>query len=369
MSEKIKVLHFGLGVNRGGIETYLYKLSSGINKDRFSFSFIDLNKKDPCFYHELNDLGFTFYKITPRRGSALKNRHELENLFSQYAFDIFHCHINTLSYITPILIAIKHNVKVIVHSRNAGTGGAFLTRLMHMLNQYRLPKDKVTCIAVSHLAGQWLFGQCDDFKVFNNGVDLERFRFLPDARVAVRQAMKIADDDIVLGNVGAFLPAKNQPFVIEVFARLLEKQPNARLLLVGEGYLKTAAEDRAKALGVAQKVTFLGRRTDMPALLSAMDLLLFPSFYEGFPNAVLEAQATGLPCLLSTNVTHEVLVLENCQRLPLTKTADAWADYALALIAQPVDRLWAFQMLEQAGFSVRDEITRMENLYTSLLNQ
>ena len=366
-SERIKVLHFGLGANRGGIETYLYKLASGIDRSKFSFSFIDTSKATPCFYQELIDLGCRFYKITPRKSSILRNKKDLERLFKEHHFDIFHCHINTLSYIEPIVVALHHNVKVIVHSRNAGTSGSKITRLLHLLNSFRLPKN-ITCISVSTLAGDWLFGKSTEFKVYNNGVDLEVFRFDQFSRASIREALGVSQNDFLVGHVGAFLPAKNQTFVIDVFNEIIKIRPESKLVMVGDGVLIGRSIQRVRQLRLLEHVHFTGKREDISSMLSAMDLFLFPSFYEGFPNAVLEAQATGLPCLVSTNVTDEVIIQGNSRRIPLDLDASSWARHAINLMGVSVDRSSAHHAIADAGFSVEAELARVEELYLSVLN-
>ena len=119
MINLIKVLHYGISENRGGIETYLYKLWKNIDRTKFHFDFIDTNLGKPCFYDEFREMGSRFFKITPRKKSLYKNKKDLEKLFKEEKFDILHCHLNTFSYIEPIKIALKYKCKVIIHSRNS----------------------------------------------------------------------------------------------------------------------------------------------------------------------------------------------------------------------------------------------------------
>lgn len=367
INRKIRVLHFGLSTNRGGIETYLHKLASQVDSKKFSFSFIDTNKENPCFYEELRTLGCDFFKITPRRSSITQNKRDIEELFSKHDFDIFHCHINTLSYIEPILAALRHDVKVIVHSRNAGTAGSMTTRLLHKLNGFRLPRDGITSIAVSDEAGEWLFGKGSGYEIYNNGIDLDTFRFDDAGREAIRKSLGVESSAFLVGHVGAFLPAKNQGFVLDVFLELLKKKPEAKLLFVGSGAGLDSHLSLVESLGLSDSVIFAGSRSDMPQVLSAMDIFVFPSFYEGFPNAVLEAQACGLPCVVSENVTSEVLVRNSCVKMSLEESSEEWAAQALALFEVSNIREKAHEDLIMAGYSVNEEIQRMQDLYTSLV--
>lgn len=376
-NRKIRVLHFGLSLNRGGIETYLHKLTSSINQDSFHFSFINSTSSVPCFYEELSRMGCEFYKITPRRVSYTKNKKDLEKLFDEQSFDILHFHVNTLSYIEPVLLALKKNVKVIVHSRNAGAAGSQLTQALHKINKFRLQllADKITKVSVSQLAGEWLFGRKSDFKVYNNGINLNKFRFLSKEREKVRHELNIDEATFLLGNVGAFVPAKNQEFAVKVLKAIIDTGVDAKLILIGDGKLIDRVKDLVVNIGLTDKVIFLGQRKDMPNLFSALDLFLFPSFYEGFPNAVLEAQACGLPCLISNKITREVVIDNNSvKQLSINNVChDEWLQESLNFLNKSFlkndvnfKRKTAWQKLKNAGFSDVEEVKKIESLYIEI---
>ncbi|QEA40057.1 glycosyltransferase family 1 protein [Pistricoccus aurantiacus] len=364
----INILHYGLSENMGGIETYLYKISSSIDKKEFSFGFIDNNEGPPCFYKELSDFGFDFHKVTSRKKSIVKNRNETDSLLKNGDFDILHCHFNTLSYIYPVISAMKNNVKVIVHSRNAGTSKSLKTNALHYLNSLVLPKDRIKRLAVSEDAGKWLFGKKSDFEIINNGVDIERFSYDDAARKNLRREFGVKDDEFLIGNVGAFLPAKNHNFLVDFFRRFLTVKKKSKLILVGDGSLKKSIEEKAEKLGISESIIFSGVRSDADRIYSAMDLFVFPSLYEGFGSAVLEAQTSGLPCLISSNTPKDVIVLKNCYQLDLSLGIDHWVRSAEAIDAF-FDRSSASSEIEQAGYSVESEIKRLENIYVSALSK
>lgn len=361
----IRILHYGLSTNRGGIETYLHKIWTHVDKSNFHFDFIDTNIEDPCYYDEFTKMGSNFYKVIPRGKSILQNKKDLDNLFKRGSFDILHCHLNTLSYIEPINAALRHDCKVVLHSRSAGASKSIITNSMHYINSFRLPRDKVKMIAVSELAGEWLFGKNTEFEILNNGIEINKFKFNKEKRLKLRKEMNL-NDKFVIGNVGAFLYAKNHKFLIKIFHKLVQKKPESVLLLVGTGTLKEEIQRIVIEMGLHEKVIFLGRRSDVPDLLSAMDCFLFPSVYEGFPNAVLEAQTSGLPCLISDAITNEVVLTENCIRLSLKLTVEEWANQILNL-NKSNPRKQGSIAVEQAGYSVEEEIKKVEELYSSLL--
>lgn len=361
----IKVLHYGLSENRGGIETYLYKISTNINKKKYQFRFIDMNIGEAAFKSELKELGCIFHKITPRKVSIRKNRQELEKLFEIEKFDIFHFHINTLSYILPIQIALKNGCKVIIHSRNAGAAHQIHTKVLHYLHYLILPRKKIKMLAVSDKAGRWLFGKNANFRVINNGIAIKEYRFDKGIRTVVRNKLGI-EKNLVLGVVGTFLPAKNHKFVIDIFSELQKINDNTCLLLIGDGPLKRACVQMCKGKHL-KNVLFLGNRPDVNILYNAMDILLMPSLFEGFPNVCLEAQTNGLPCIVSDVITKEIDVT-GVKYISLQDTPKQWAEIINNIKVNNYEyRLSAADNICSNGFSVTDEMKKLENIYYELM--
>lgn len=364
----IKVLHYGLSENRGGIETYLNKLWSNIDKSQFHFDFLDTNLGKPCFYDEFREMGSEFYKITPRRISIYKNKKDLKDLFTNERFSIVHFHLNTLSYILPIKIALKQGCKVIVHSRSSNSPNSIITKVLHYLNFFVLNafyKDRIIKVAVSKVAGEWMFGKKNTFTVINNGVDIERFKYDHTKRVQKRDELDI-ENKFVIGHVGALNFPKNHDYLFRVFKSYLVYHKDTVLVLVGDGKLKLHLSDLASKLEIADKVKFLGSRKDTPELLFAMDILLFPSRYEGFPNVLLEAQTTGLPCIISNKITKEIVVSRECKILSISESPNKWADEIHKNYFN-IDRETAYKNVETKGYSIKKEIAKIEKLYFKIL--
>lgn len=357
----LNVVHYGLSTNTGGIETYLLTLARNVDRERFHFDFVHTRAGTPCFHHELSALGSRFFPITPRRESLRRNRADLDAVFGSGRFDILHCHLNTLSYVEPIRAALRHGVRVVVHSHNSGAPDSRVTRLLHRLHSITLPRERISMVAVSRLAGEWLFGADAPFTVLNNGIDVEMFRFDPAERGRLRRELGV-EDRLVVGNVAAFLFAKNHAFTVRVFEQVLRQRPDAVLLLVGEGPLQEETRELVQQAGLEDSVRFLGKRSDVPGLLSAMDRLLFPSLYEGFPLAVLEAQAAGLPTLVSDAVTDEVVVADICRRVPLDASPTIWAE-ALLSLGDGIPREGGADAVAAAGLSVSAVTRKVERIY------
>lgn len=357
----IRVLHFGLDSRLGGIETYLHKLYTNIDRRKFHFDFLVIGNEEPCWYNEFTEMGSKFYAVTPRSKNPFKNKREIEKIFKQEKFDIIHCHLNTLSYIEPVLRGIKADIPVIVHSRNGGTSQSKISNILHRINSYILPKDKIVKLAVSDLAGKWLFGNYCEYEVINNGLDVNKYKFNEESRSKIRKELEL-NDELVIIHLGAMRKQKNHMFLLEVFKEIVKIKKNSKLLLVGEGDLHNDIVIKINSLGIKENVILTGNRSDVSEVLCAGDIFLFPSLFEGFPNAVLEAQATGLPCLISDVITQEVMINKNCKSMSLNSSKKEWAELLLSLQSFN-KRESSYKNIKKHGFDVYDEIKRIENIY------
>ena len=211
-----------------------------------------------------------------------------------------------------------------------------------------------------------MFGS-QKYDVIHNGIDVDGFAFRPEARKRIRAELDLEPDAFVVGSVAAFLPAKNHAFVLEIFDEVVRRDAGARLLLVGSGPLEEQVREQVKKLGLENHVRFLGRRSDVPDVFCATDRLLLPSLHEGFPLVTVEAQASGLPCLISESITPEVVVSSLAQRLSLARTPSTWAD---ALMAQqmPNDRAVGQVEVRKAGLNWSATTRKVEMLYKQCLS-
>lgn len=364
----MKILFTGLdSANKvGGIETYIYKILSHINLKLFQIEFLAFKGVEPCFYKEFLALGCKFHFVTSRKKNCFRNKKEIRELLRRENFDIVHCHLNSLSYITPCVEASKLRIPVIVHSRNSAIIASRLSRILHHLNFFRLRFLPVTRVAVSDVAGMWMFGK-KSFLVLNNGINTELYRFSEDARLSIRQELGVSRNTEVFVCVGAFRPQKNHHFLINIFAEYLKEKPEAILLLVGEGDLRAEIERCVQIKGIKNNVKFLGLRKDIPNILSAADKFLFPSFYEGFPNALIEAECCGLRCIVSDSITKQAVVNELCDMVSLKAPVEEWI-FAMKKNADVKNRLSATNKIIDMGLDIESEIKRLTNLYLQLVN-
>ena len=359
----IRVLHYGVSANIGGIETYLRNLTQTRDRARYHFDFLYSDTgRPPALADKLESLGSSFYGVTPRRVSIARNRRELRGLVTPQRFDILHFHANTASYVEPVRAALRSGVKVIVHSHNAGASRSPVTQILHRANRRTLPWHEITKIAVSEEAAGWMFGRANDVDVVPNGILVEEFAFDASERDLKREELEISADTFVLGHVGAFLPAKNHPFILEVFSEVVLRRPHSVLLLVGTGPLENDLRTRVEEIGLETNVRFLGSRSDIGGLLAAMDCLVFPSRFEGFGLVPLEAQASGLRCVASEAVPSSVLIPPWGQQLALKAGRREWATAVLSETSTH-DRTTAATIVRKAGFTVTDNTGHIEAHY------
>ena len=189
--------------------------------------------------------------------------------------------------------------------------------------------------------------------------------------MAVDMCIDTGDDALsgcfVVGHVGHFEREKNHAFLLKAFSHLAAERADARLLLVGDGSLRPEIESAAASLGLSGRVVFTGRRADTAALYQAMDVFVMPSLFEGLPVVGMEAQASGLPCVFSTGVTEEVLLRPDSCRISLEQPDEAWAAVLKDADRNLPDRAQAAAQVRAAGYDIRQETLRLQQLYTGLI--
>mgnify|MGYP004501953721 FL=1 len=260
-------------------------------------------------------------------------------------------------YAISIRIAHSHNTGFQTHNVvKICVGNIMKERLMFYATNY---------LACSKIAGDWLFGkkavETGKVKIIKNGIDIDRYRYNPIMREKKRKEIGVTDN-IVIGNVGRFVTQKNHTFLIEIFAEVKKKESKAVLLLAGIGDLMEPMKEKAKELGLDDSVIFLGFRTDVNELIQAMDLFLMPSLYEGFPVTAVEAQASGLPCILSDSITKEAALIEETVYIDLKKPSEYWAKHVVEKIGKS-NRENSYKTLKAKGFDIKDMVISLENIY------
>jgi glycosyltransferase EpsF len=300
---------------------------------------------------ELETLNIPFYTI-PSYSRPFAYQKALLSLFRHRRYAIVHAHISTMN-LFPLLAAWRAGIPVrICHNHSTAHWGEGIKTLLKYILRLPARLFATDYFACGEYAGRWMYGNrlFDAGRVFMlpNAIDSKVYSFHEEARNRIRHELDLEESCFVVGHVGRFVYPKNHAFLLDIFAAIKRRRPHSALLLIGEGPLQACLEKKARSLRISDAVKFLGTRETMGAWYSAMDVLVLPSFYEGMPMVAVEAQANGLRCLLSANITTEALLTENATMLSLKQGPDAWATEALASSRCAVNLPAAFAIEAQA---------------------
>lgn len=360
----IRVLQMIGTLGLGGSQTMLMNLYRSIDREQIQFDFVLDHPDGLYFAEEVKALGGRIYTLAPFRGTnAGEVRRDWNNFFYTHPeYTVLHSHVR--SYASLYLpVAKAHGLKTIIHSHNTANGSG-VSSLVKKALQEPLRRQADVLMACSNEAGEWLYGkkacQSDRYIFLPNAIDTGRFAPDAEKRRKARQMLGV-EGRYVIGHVGRFNEQKNHGFLLETFQRAHAQDPKAVLLLVGSGPLQENMVQKAVKLGIAEDVLMTGRRDDVPALMAAMDVFAFPSLWEGLPVTLIEAQAAGLPCVISDVITTDVDITPLIARLPLGDP-DRWA----AELLRQRPHMDTREALIRAGFEVRSSARFMSELYLRL---
>jgi glycosyltransferase involved in cell wall biosynthesis len=339
----MRILHVLGKLDRGGAETWLVQVLRNIERQKYQMDFL-VHTTDPGAYdEEVRALGSRIIPcLSPSQ--PLHYAFNFRRILNQYGpYDVVHSHVHHFSgYV--LMLAAMSGVKVrIAHSHN-DTRPAEASRSVARRAYLRIMQTMINTVAtgglaVSAEAGCDLFASkgclTDRWELQHLGIDLSRFDVRVDAQ-QVRASLGIPPDALVIGHVGRFSEQKNHAFLVEIARELVRTEPRSFFLLVGDGLSRTAIEKQVRNYGLVKHFLFAGLRSDVSTLMKgAMDVLLFPSLYEGLPITLLEAQAAGLRCLISNVISVEAdVVPELIWRESLDRTPGEWASRLLEFLSQ-----------------------------------
>lgn len=373
----VRVLHVLECMNRCGLETWLMHVLRHIDRDRFRMDFVVHASVPGAYDDEIRALGSEVIPCLHPSRPWTYARNFRRILRELGPYDVVHSHVHHFSGLVlrmagaagvPIRIAHSHLDTTRLQAGAGSLRGAYLALMNRWIARYSTTRLAASCPAAEALFGTGR-GDCDRYRVLHCVVDLEPFR-QPADRDAVRAELGIPPDAFVIGHVGRFAPQKNHTFLVEIFGELVRREPSAHLLLVsGEGELLPAVEWQLARAGLAERVVFTGSRPDVPRLmLGAMDVFLFPSRFEGLGLVLVEAQAAGLPCVISDVVPEEADVVPGLvRRMSLARPAEAWAEAILDSRRADValDRRAALGCVERSPFNVETCLGALAEVYSA----
>lgn len=336
-----------------------------IDREKIQFDFLATDDGGDSFKSEIIKLGGRVYTIPRNKINNLPYLvKKLHNLVKDKHYTIIHYHA-TSQWVVALLGVKRLGVKkIIIHSHAPYYSDSFAKSIRNALISLPIFMEGTTFVAVSEEAGRGLFFR-KSFQVIANSIDLKRFKYCERDRVYIRKKLGLGSTDIIIGNVGRFSKQKNQFFALDVFSRVKEKEnKNWYLLLIGQGKLKKKLINRVKKLGIDKNVIILNTKKDIERYYSAMDSLLFPSIYEGFGMVALEAQANGLPVLISGAVPKIVNICGVTSLSLKNNSIENWSDKLIGITASTKERRSdAINLIGKRGFDSFSIAEKWENLY------
>lgn len=362
----LRILHFvsSLSVN-SGVMAVIMNYYRHIDRDKIQFDFLYFKEfpTNTTYMREIEYLGGRTY-LMEQPAHIFHYICKLCKFFKEHKSEYTILHIHEV-YLTFLLapIAHAHGLKVITHCHSTKFSDKPLNAIRNRLACIGISNHADLRFACSKAAGIALYGKSADFTVINNAIDLDKFAFNSAKRAQLRNELSL-EDKVVLGHVGRFDEQKNHNFLINIFYEVQKTLPNSVLLLIGEGPLMKSVKEYVTSLGLQDKVIFLGRRADVGDLYNVMDIFCLPSLFEGLPVVVVEAQANGLPCLLSDAITCEVAIV-NVIFASLSSSPSEWNDKMLKLL---IAKRCAADLtkLSIRGFDITVESQKLEHMYCNI---
>ena len=362
----IRVLHIVGNMNKGGQETFIMNIYRNIDREKVQFDFIVHGPKG-YYEDEILELGGEVYRVTPKTKNLYKYLSDMRSVFKENKFNVVHIHSGTATVFLDALIAKNSGVSnIIAHSHSTqSSNGAVLHKLCRPLLN-RFVNYRFAC---SQSALEWLFGKQHISKqtIIKNSIDVSKYTYNSERRQTIRKNLGLTNE-LVIGHIGRFHPCKNHQLIVRVFKEVYNKNNNSVLILVGTGQLENEIKNQVKDLGIANNVKFLGLRDDVNDLLQAIDVLIFPSIYEGFPVTIVEAQAAGVPCVISKHLTQELDITPLLNRVDIDASIEIWTqeifnqymvnkpkDTSLDLINSGFDNKMNSEYIQNNIHSVQDE--------------
>lgn len=371
--KKIKILHVGLSSNLGGIEKYLFNMFENINHEVFEMDYLVFKGKQVCFYDQIIRKS-KIHEITHRNKNYIMFLSDLKKFFINSNYDYIHFHLMEFSCFERIVLAQKYtNAKIILHSHIANHKFSTMkTKILNFLGEKIILKNEngYLKVACSDAAGKYMFEKFknNEFIVLDNGIDVQEFVYSSEKRKNIRNKLNITDN-YVIGHIGRMVEQKNHIFLLDIFKKVLESNPKCKLLLIGDGKLKNKIIDKSKRLEILENIIFIDNTNDIQGYLSAMDVFVFPSLFEGLGIVLIEAQAAGLTCLVTDSLPLEINVSNNLKRISLNQNPDIWAKNILATKKHITDRKKMNEIVKKSNFDVKKSIKILEDYYISNIGE
>lgn len=366
--DRIKILQIGAeNFGHGGRSVIAYGLTKYMSlrfrNDFLAYSNYTTNKVT----ENIENRGKIFKILKKKTWNTIK-------LSRSNKYDLVHIHADNAYEALKMALLVKlgcHKTRVIVHAHTISDGKiSIFKKVVIYFSGFLLNSIMDLKIAVSNDAAMYMFKSLDNVLIVKDGIDIDKFKYNPSIRKKIRDKFKI-DSNFIIGNVGRLAFPKNQLFLVDIFRKVVEILPNARLILIGDGEDRKKIVNKVKRYGISDKVTLLGNRDDVSQLLQAMDVFVFPSVYEGFGMASLESQAAGLPTLISDSVPQDVKISDLCKSISLN-SIEEWVN-EIVNSSKPFNRSYKSneinEILKSSGYNLEHSSKLIECQYSKLCSK
>lgn len=363
----IRILQISYDMSLGGAETLIMNLYRNIDRSKVQFDFLLHSEKKSAYEDEILSLGGEIYRIPRFLGynkfsydktlKAFLRKHPEHKIIHDHLMDSATETFKVAKKLGRITISHSHTVQ---NNFNLGNLIRFFFRKdICKFSDYRF--------ACSQDAGNWLYRNKGNFSVLKNGIETSKFCFSQERRNYLRKNLDIKDDELAIVHVGRFVEEKNHKRLIKIFKVITEQKEDSKLFLIGEGPLKTEIEKQVEKLHLTNKVFFLGARKEVNELLSAFDVFLLPSLSEGLGIVLIEAQASGLPCVFSNIIPSEVCLIPSLMNPVILKDSnEIWSKKVINSIPLK-DRDKGYILVKNAGYDIKDIAKELEE-FLSLIH-
>lgn len=372
MKKPIKVLQVA-PLGAGGVTSLILNIAEKIDNEKVHFDYLTFYDRKEFNEDRAKTLGGKKYVVpidhykNPLIRSLFKFFYAIKVIRSSGA-DIIHINgskpYDVLVGVSAKLAGVK---TVFFHSHNSSmdSGSGIKKEIMNLFKKL-IPVISDYNLACSDLAAQFMFPSQilkeKKFTVIKNAIDVEKYRFSEEVRLEYRKKLNV-ENKLVIGHIGRFMPQKNHKFLIDIFAEIYKKRPDAILVLIGNGELLEEIKEYVEEKQLKEVVCFYGTTNEVPQILQAFDCFLLPSFYEGLPVVGVEVQASGLPFILTDTITKEVDFSDLVNYLSLEDRPEKWAETVIKCSALKRNRSKYPDIVRKAGFDISEETNKLTGLY------
>lgn len=359
----IRILQVVTHMDRGGLETMLMNYYRQIDRTQVQFDFLTHREYDGDYGEEIRRLGGILYHMPVLNPFSPGYRKQLGAFFDAHPeYKVIHIHQDCLSGVIA-KVAKQHGIPVRIAHSHGSSQIRDIKYPIKLVFRHSIAKYATHLMACGADAGRWMFCGAP-FEVLSNAIPAAKYSFDAEKKQLQREKWNIQPHELLVGHVGSFTVPKNHPFLLEIFHKIRKKTP-AKLMIVGDGNLRPSIEEKISRLGLEEDVILTGLRSDVPDLLQAMDVFVFPSLYEGLPVTLVETQASGLPCLISDGVSIESKMTEAVWQIPLSTAPEIWAEEAIEAAKTP--RGDTYEQIKSAGYDITENAKRLQKMYEEMM--